>query len=307
MKKIYFRLFAFFLFISLTSQVSAQQVQIIETINLLSSGVEEYHMPKISPDGKKVAFGGKGNNGIFVTDYFGSELKQLTYYAAAGWNMKWSANSESITTRVNFWADDYKTKKSAVMLFDLQGKEQYLSGTLDEIGMPFWSVSGNSIWWEEKPMSFNSFNLKQGDNESVKICNSTNIIEIKNGAPSLSKPVEGEYLFVEWTPDYSKAAISVLGKGVFVYDTKTGKVFDFGLGEYPSWINNEQLIFMVVKDDGYKIQDADIYCYNYDGKFLADVTYGFDQPALYPSASRDGKIVFQSPDGKIYKMQIDIR
>jgi Tol biopolymer transport system component len=84
-------------------------------------------------------------------------------------------------------------------------------------------------------------------------------------------------------------------------------VFDFGLGEYPSWINNEQLIFMVAKDDGYKIQNADIYCYNYDGKFLADVTYSFDQPALYPWASRDGKIVFQSPDGKIYKMQIEIK
>lgn len=307
MKNKSFPFLALLLLMGFVSEGFAQQVQIMETITLLSAGTEEYLMPKISPDGKKVAFSGKGNNSIFVTDYFGSELKQLTYYAAAGWSMKWSASSDAITTRVNFWADDYKTKKSAVMLFDLQGKEQNLSGTLDEVGMPYWSESGNSIWWEEEPMNFNSFNLKLSENESAKINNSTNIIEIKNGVPSISKPVEGEYLFVEWTPDYSKAAISVLGKGVFVYDTKTGKVFDFGLGEYPSWINNEQLIFMVVKDDGYKIQDSDIYCYTYDGKFLADLSYGFDQPALYPWASRDGKIVFQSPDGKIYRMQIDIK
>ena len=181
MKKIYFSLFAFILFTGLTSQVSAQQVQIIETINLFSSGVEEYHMPKISPDGKKVAFGGKGNNGIFITDYFGGELKQLTYYAAAGWNMKWSSNSDAIISRANFWADDYKTKKSAVMMFDLQGKEQNLSGTLDEVGIPFWSASGNSVWWEEGASNFKSFSLKRNDDELVKVSNTNNIFEIKSG------------------------------------------------------------------------------------------------------------------------------
>jgi hypothetical protein len=79
------------------------------------------------------------------------------------------------------------------------------------------------------------------------------------------------------------------------------------MGEYPSWINNEQLVLISVTNDGHEIKDSDIYCYNYDGKFLADLTYGFDQPALYPWASGDGKIVFQTPDGKIYKMQISIR
>lgn len=284
----------------------SQQVKIIEPINLLISGTEEYQMPKISPDGMKVAYSGLGNNGIFVTDYFGGEIKQLTYYAAAGWNMKWSKNSDAIATRVNFWADDYKTKKSSVMLFDLQGSEQNLSGKLDNIGMPFWSVSGNSIWWEEGTSNFKSFELKSSYDEMVKINNSNNVFEIKNGNVSLSKPVEGEYLFVEWTPDFSKAAFSVAGKGIFVYDTKTEKVYDFGTGEYPSWINDEQLVFMVVTDDGHEIKDSDIHCYNYDGKFLADLTYGFEKPALYPSASRDGKIVFQSLDGKIYKMQIQI-
>jgi Tol biopolymer transport system component len=285
----------------------AQQVEIIEPINLLTSGAEGYQMPKISSDGRKVAFGGQGNNGIFISDYFGGEVKQLSYNAAAGWNMKWSPNSDAIVTRVNFYSDDYKTKKSAVMLFDLEGKEQNLSGTLDEVGMPFWSSDGNSIWWEEGVSDFRNYTLKSNDDQVVKVSNNKNIIVIKNGIPSLLKPVEGEYLFVEWTSDYSKAAIGVLGKGIFVYDTKTDSVYDFGIGEYPSWINNEQLIFMVVKDDGYQIKDADIYCYNFDGKFLADLTYSFDEPALYPWVSRDGKIVFQSTDGKIYKMQIEIR
>jgi WD40 repeat protein len=285
----------------------AQQVEIIEPINLLTSGAEGYQMPKISPDGKKVAFGGKGNNGIFITDYYGGEAKQIVYHTAAGWNMKWSPNSDAIVTRVNFYSDDYKTKKSAVMLFDLQGKGQNLSGTLDEVGIPFWSTDGNSIWWEQGVSVFKNYTLKSNYDQVVKVSNNKNIIEIKNGIPSLLKPVEGEYLFVEWTADYSKAAIGVLGKGIFVYDTKTDSVYNFGIGEYPSWINNEQLIFVIVKDDGYQIKDADIHCYNFNGKFLADLTYGFDQPALYPWASRDGKIVFQSADGKIFKMQIEIK
>lgn len=296
---------ALFLILVVSVQIYSQQVQIIEQINLLAAGSEEYNMPKISPDGKKVAFGGQNNAGIFLVDYFGGNVKQLTNYAAAGWNMKWSGNSDAIVSRVNLWAQDFKTKKSAVMLFDLEGKEQNLSGTLDEVGMPFWSVDGNSIWWEEGVSNFKSYTLKIGE-QSFKVNNNKNIVEVVNGTPAVLKPVDGEYLFVEWTPDNSKAAISVAGKGVFIYDTKTKTTYDFGIGEYPSWINNDQLIFMVVKDDGHEIKDSDIYCYNYDGKFLADLTYGFDQPALYPWVSRDGKIVFQSPDGKIYKMQIQI-
>lgn len=292
---------------SISVKTFAQQVKIIEPITLLAAGSVEYQMPKISPDGKIVAFGGTNNNGIFITNYFSAEVKQLTDYAAAGWNFKWSPNSNAIVTRVNLWAEDIITKKSAVMLFDLEGKEQNLSGTLDEVGMPFWSTSGNSVWWEEGTSNFKSYALKITGDEIVKINNTNNIVEIVGGVPSITKPVDGEYLFVEWNPDYTRAAISVVGKGIFVYDTKTEKIYDFGIGENPSWINNEQLIFMVVKDDGYKIQDSDIYCYNYNGKFLADLTYGYDQPALYPWASRDGKIVFQSPDGKIYKMQINIK
>ena len=302
-----FLLSIIFFLIGSTIQTYSQQVTIIEPISLLAAGAEEYNMPKISPDGKMVAFGGMNNNGIFVTDYFSGEVKQLTNYASAGWNFKWSPSSDAIVTRVNLWGDDFKTKKSAVMLFDLQGKEKNLSGTLDEVGMPFWSISGNSVWWEEGTAIFRSYALKITEDERVLVNNSNNIIEIQSGVPSITKPVDGEYLFVEWTPDNTKAAISVVGKGIFVYDTKTGNIYDFGIGEYPSWINNKQLIFMVVTDDGHEIKDSDIYCYNYDGKFLADLTFGFDKPALYPWASRDGKIVFQSPEGKIYKMQIDIK
>ncbi len=301
----FYQLASILLLISLS--VFPQQVRIIEPITLLAAGAEEYQMPKISPDGKTVAFGGTNNNGIFLTNYFGGEVKRLVNYAAAGWNMKWSPNSDAIITRANLWGEDFITKKSAVILFDLEGKEQNLSGTLDDVGMPFWSTSGNSVWWEEGTANFRSFALKITEDENVAINNNSNIIKIKDGVPSVTKPVDGEYLFVEWSLDNTKAAISVVGKGIFVYDTKTEKIYDFGIGEYPSWINNEQLIFMVVSDDGHEIKNADIYCYNYDGKFLADLTYGFEQPALYPWASRDGKIVFQSPDGKIYKMQIDIK
>jgi hypothetical protein len=221
--------------------------------------------------------------------------------------MKWSPNSDAIVTRVNFWANDSKTIKNAVIMFDLKCKEQNLSGTLNEVGMPFWSSDGNSVWWEEGRSNFKSYALNNNEDVLVKASNSNSIIEIKSGIPSTSKPVEGEYLFVEWTPDNSKAAISVAGKGIFVFDTITVKTFDFGIGEYLSWINNQQLIFVTVKDDGNEIIDPEIYCYNYDGKFLADLIYGFEKPALYPWASRDGKIVFQSIDGEIYKMQIKIK
>ena len=74
MKTIFVTVLVFFLILLAPSVTFSQQVKIIEPINILASGSEEYQIPKISHNGKIVAFGGADNNGIFITDYFGGEI-----------------------------------------------------------------------------------------------------------------------------------------------------------------------------------------------------------------------------------------
>jgi hypothetical protein len=73
MKTTIFLIVIFFLIIGTSWTIFPQPVKIIEPVTVLVSGVEEYQMPKISPYGKKVAFGGSSNNEIFITDYFGEK------------------------------------------------------------------------------------------------------------------------------------------------------------------------------------------------------------------------------------------
>jgi hypothetical protein len=81
---------------------------------------------------EKVVFGGKGNNGIYVTDYFGGEIKQLTYYVA-GWNINGLELRQLLL--INFWAKISKPKKCG-NVFDLQGKAKTFQHSLS------WNGSG---------------------------------------------------------------------------------------------------------------------------------------------------------------------
>lgn len=293
-----------FLFLMMIVSVNAQRA--VQSIELLASSPEEnYRMPKISPDGNYAAFTGNNNNGIYVMGFDGSGLIKISGESAAGWNMQWSPSSDKIATRVNFWSDDKRERTSSVIIYHLNGAEENVSGIQTDLGMPFWSSKGNSLHWIGEDKSFNSHKISEEADE-IYFHRDNKLVVNKNGAESIHSPVEGEILFTGYSPDFSKAAVSYTGKGIFVFNFSTGEVFDFGMGEYPSWINNEKLVVMDLKDDGHQITSSDILLYNYDGTLISNLTQNFDKPALYPSANKEGKIIFNTLDGEIYKMIVEI-
>lgn len=296
----------FLLIFILTTVISfAQNYKIIEDISLLVATEDFLEVPKISPDGNYVAFGNSHNVGIYLINYSGGEIKRISEEYSASWNMKWSPKSDEILTRVNFWDENFRTHESAIMLYNIDGSSENLSGNLKDVSFPFWSNSGNSISWYDAE---NKLNIKNFSEEiaEFQIYNNKRVYNLISGVENLTYETNGMIINVVWSPDNKKVVIELLGSGLYVKNLESGELFDLGYGEYPAWISNEHFIFMKVEDDGHDINKGNIFVCKYDGDKMMNLTENRDEIFLYPSANTEGKIVFQCSEGKIYKMKIEI-
>jgi hypothetical protein len=108
------------------------------------------------------------------------------------------------------------------------------------------------------------------------------------------------------SPGETKLAVHIAGSGTKVFDHVTGARTEIPGAEHPCWYDDNHLIYMQVYDDGYRILDADIYLRPVEGGWFQNITADFDGAAMYPSVSRDGKIAFATPEGKIYLTGIEL-
>lgn len=112
------------------------------------------------------------------------------------------------------------------------------------------------------------------------------------------------YLWPALSPDATKVAYSVSGKGSYVYDISTGAVSFIGKYRAPQWIDNDYVVVMNDRDDGYQITGSTVLVCAASGSFAQEVTPG-DMIAMFPSAM-PGKIAFHTLEGEIYILDITI-
>jgi hypothetical protein len=62
---------------------------------------------------------------------------------------------------------------------------------------------------------------------------------------------------------------------------------------------------MQTEDDGYYLLNSEVIVSKFDGTESSIVTQDFKLPAMFPSASEDGSIIFSGSDNKIYIMKVD--
>ncbi len=131
-----------------------------------------------------------------------------------------------------------------------------------------------------------------------------NIVE-GNKVTILAPNGENErYLWPSFSPDGSKIAYTVSGKGSYVYDIATGSTTFVGKYRAPQWMGNDYVVAMNDSDDGYKITGSTVMVCAADGSFSQQVTPD-DMIAMFPSATPN-KIAFHTLEGEIYIMDITI-
>ena len=146
--------------------------------------------------------------------------------------------------------------------------------------------------------SISGMSVNNNENLKINIVDGNNVITI---APNGENE---RYLWPSLSPDGSKIAYTVSGKGSYVYDITTGTTTFIGKYRAPQWMGNDYVVAMNDSDDGYKITGSTVMVCAVDGSFSQQVTPD-DMIAMFPSATSN-KIAFHTLEGEIYIMDITI-
>ncbi|MEJ2614049.1 MAG: hypothetical protein P8Z35_03755 [Ignavibacteriaceae bacterium] len=282
---------------------------------LVENAQEDFMAPVWSPDGSMIAFTSAKYKGIWIIDLQNRNIKQITDETAAGFLFKWSKDSQSILTRVAKY-DDMR-RYNAVKIFNVKAGESFLLTGFRTImpGLPSFTPDNNKVYMFGK----NNLELFDSGIEAVpdkKSSVSSNIIYLRNDKIAVEdlishqvetfEPVKGKrVLNLQASPDGSRVAFEIYGGDMYVMNTDGTGLTDLGQGYRPKWSSdNQHIVYMVTKDDGYRILSSDIYTIKIDGTEKTNLTKTADRVEMNPDWSPDGKkIAFDVPgEGSIYIM-----
>ncbi len=312
------RIFVFMLsIVVLDASAALAEWKTRQAARKLAGGEGRYFMnPRWSPDGTKLAFTEMRYHGLWVMNSEGTGLRQVSDEDAAGYAFEWSADSQTLLTRVAKFENN--KRYNAVKLFDLTTNEakQLTDYRAFMPGLPHWSPSNDKVYMfnrdqlevfatgkiapaatatkTEAPIHF----LKEG---SIALGNLANL------QYQIFTPLaEQQYLNLVLAPDLSKVAFEVKGGNLHVMNVDGSGVIDLGPGHRPQWSpQSDYLVYMITGDDGQQFLAADIYTIKSDGSEKTNMTNTEEQIEMNPSWGLGNRIAFDVMDeGEIYVIEL---
>ncbi len=301
-----------FVFITFSMLISAQS-----NFQLLIEGTPEDAVmnPIYSPDGLQIAYTKSGYQGIWIFDLQSKATKQITDEAAAGFGYKWSADSESILSRVAKYED--LKRFNAVKVFNIEtGESKQLSDYKTMMPyLPEWADGDSKVYL---PLKGNDEVYVSGIQKNSIITNDLitfeknnkiTVLDFINNSESNLEPIkDAQYINLSLSPDKLKIVFEVMGGNMFVVNIDGSNLTDLGKGNRPKWSSDsKKIIYMIAEDNGHEFTASDIYTINADGTGRANITSTDGIIEMSPGFSPDGKsIVFENyNEGSIYLMNIE--
>lgn len=288
----------FFIIIIIALELPAQEIT-----KLSIKGGEQLLVSKISPNGKYLAISSMDYNTIFMYDVLSDKLISEITGAGIGWGMNWSSSKDLLAVRENIFSQG--DRKSKIRIVNPDGTDFISSEIYQDVSLPYWSIDGKICSYKPSKLESKSFTVAEGFVDDGLFIDGTDLI-VQYTSKRLPETIlswmkSGRAISFSYSPDGKKVAVEYVSAGIRVYDLENGVIYDFGEGEAPVWQDNENLIYMVVKDDGHDIQDGNLFQRKFDGSYPVALTGKIDIPAFYPAAH--GKTLFFSDlQGSIYKI-----
>ncbi len=251
-----------------------------------------------------------GYKGLYLIDTKRGKIRQINTDAGAGYEPVFSSDGRYIC----FKSDDFsgQRKLSSLLKYDLITNEtSIIEEKTRNITQPV--PDGNSIVYSTtdgiKVKGFKD-NLQKSSvvNTIVLLEDLTPVLYINGIRKPLKPGGDGSYIWVSLSPDKKMLLYYLAGKGTFVCDLDGKILCSAGKLNAPRWFNNQLIVGMDDKDDGYRVTSSEVVSYSVVTGKRTNLTTTDRRNEMYPFPFTDGKrIAFQTPEGELYIMKVKVK
>lgn len=299
--------------------IFAQPFSAAEPIALISSADHNYSSAVWSPGGQTIAFTSDKQNGIWLANADGSNLRLLTADHGVGFGFSWSPDGEYILARSVVTENRRRFHQVKVYEVSSGAYEIIQDKTRDLQGVPFWSNQQVALVMDRqlelrKPQLVNKNNTSSTlvDLQSSMVSyHFLDKIHVMNKATRQSERIadfEGRIIFnMRPSPSGNKLVFQLQGLGLHVVNADGTGLKNLGQGERASWMPGEKYVVVsLVEDNGYVITGGELYVVDVNTGESVHLTPHTQLTALKPAVSPCGtKVLFDNPDdGTIYLMEL---
>ncbi|MDR1526334.1 MAG: hypothetical protein LBS46_01525 [Dysgonamonadaceae bacterium] len=265
----------------------SQTIEVRKHYRLLGDHRKVFH-PVLNPTGNLLAFTTENYEGLDVYDFSNRSIRKVSDEPGAGFQPVFSEEGKLVYKHTVYKS---KLKYEGLKSYDLQKKT---IRTLLEPQRDLKSAQKDSP--AEKTTS--PFVWSDGRNLNID----------KDGKTEILNPIENAngYIWASLSPNGKMIVFNAVASGTYVSDLKGNCIASLGYLNAPVWYDNELVVGMQDKDDGYNTTESIIVMKSLNGKITKQLSEP-GQVAMYPTASSVAKkVAYNTTDGDIYVVELDI-
>lgn len=283
----------------LTAQ--AQIAEVVSTTQLLKGVDSGMYYPVLNEDGSKLLYSTENYRGLKMYDFKNDVSQKLTDENRAGLHAVFSDDD----TKVYYVSQTVKDRRNVrqAKAYNLATREiTPISSEGKQVARP--------IACREGVMAAvnGAIETVVKDATAVRVEGSKLFI-MRNGVEKSFSPIENSagYLWESLSPDGTKVMFFAAGKGIIITDLDGNIVSELGNYETPVWYGNNHVVAMNAKHNGYQNISSQILILTVDGSQKQELTKP-ESMTMNPTTSFEaGKIVYNTIDGRLYQMNINLK
>jgi dipeptidyl aminopeptidase/acylaminoacyl peptidase len=271
-----------------------------------------FQQPRWSPDGSRIAFTNADYRGIWLVNWDGKNLSQISDERSAGFGFAWSPDGSSIVARVARY--EGPRRFDAVKVFDVtEPGERLLTNFSESMPvLPVWSWDGAHVVLARKE----GVDILVATPQAGKTISDDPVFVLRGDRVAVARPAQrtaadlpgvpaGQPINVVASPDGRRVAFEIVGGNLFIAAVDGSVTVDLGRGHRPQWSPDGQwVVFVRAEDDGHTITASDLVAARADGLASVRLTDTPEALEMNPSWSPDGSRIVFDDRGALYEIGV---